>query len=181
MLLPIASPVQTLFLSNLPDEIIEYILKFLNIYDIANKNQASKLWNQIIPPVITQKSIILDNKIYFERHQKYNLYDNIRTNCINSECPNYQSGFSVIYFPAEDGHTLPDMIPEDMLEEYYGIMDYPIYGYELPPNAPYMFDRLEICQQSPHTKENLLYCPQCIKKYEIIPKTATYGTFYSVA
>lgn len=165
--------------SDLPDEIIEHILKYLSINSLVHKSEVCRQWNSICPKPILEKSMILDNKINFERNEKYNIYDGYSQHCMNANCTHNRIGYAIIYFPKE---KLPEMTEEELENQYYGPMDYPIYRYDNPfGDYSYMFRKLEICQRGPHIKHNLLYCSSCIEEFKIIPDNSTYGTYYVVA
>ena len=168
-----------ILISNIPYDIIEYILKMLCIKNLIHMNEVCKDWKNICPSAQIKKILMLDEKINNEKYHKYNIYEQFQDNCINANCNNVRVGYSVIYYPRE---PLPEMTDEEIENEYGGPLDYPIYRYETPfEDHVYMFRKLEICHQGPHTKQNILYCPECIRKYEIIPKNSTYGTYYMVA
>ena len=173
-------------ISNLPNDIIEYILRYLNIYDLASQNEVSHQWKKICPSVIIQKSIYLNNQINYEKNRKYNIYDLYSLPCINSACNNNEIGYSVVYFPNEsiskttkedqdqdqdqDQYQDQDQ-DQDQEDEYFGPLDYPIYRYETPIEYDRnIFKRAEVCQRSPYIKHNLLYCQSCINKFNILPR-----------
>ena len=166
-------------IENIPNDITEYILKKLNFNNLMHMNEVCKNWNTICPPTQIKKKIFLEDKIEYERNHKYCIYDQYTEKCIDAECDNIRIGYSVVYYPNE---PLPEMTPEEIENEYAGPLDYPVYRYENPfGDYLHMFRKLEICHQGPHSKQNLLYCPHCIRKYEIIPNNSTYGTYYMVA
>lgn len=171
-------------LLDLPIEIIQNIIEYETCKRICQLKSVCKLWKILTPKSIDVKSVILDNKIYHEIYEKYNIYNISQNKCIVGDCCRYEIGYSVVYFPIEE---LPNYNETDITEEeYYGPLDYPIYGYETPVELNTsrfinMLDKLKICNKGPYIKKNLLYCSDCIKKYNILPKNTTWGTFNTVA
>lgn len=167
---------------DIPDDILELILIYLNIYDLQKQKQTCKHLYSLCPRTIILKSFILDDQLSYIINSKYNIYDIESKPCINSQCKNNNIGYSVIYFPDEIQETIPNSFyDDDNGDEYYGPLDYPIYRYELPPDYLNLFNKLQVCHRSPYNKQNILYCQNCTKKFEILPENSTWGTFNMVA
>ncbi len=106
-------------LLDLPIEIIQNIIEYETCKRICQLKSVCKLWKILTPKSIDVKSVILDNKIYHEIYEKYNIYNISQNKCIVGDCCRYEIGYSVVYFPIEElpNYNETDITEEDIQEE----------------------------------------------------------------